>query len=107
LAVEQFIKPDAGTGNINANPLFADTLLYNLSDSSHCVGWGTNSVQISGTWYYAPSIDYDGDPRPNPVDNFVDMGAQESNFLINGIINEDSDYFPNTFSLIQNYPWKL
>jgi len=53
--------------------------------------------------YRAPPFDYDGDPRPNPVDNLVDMGAQESNHP-NGIIKEDTDLLPMTFSLKQNYP---
>jgi parallel beta-helix repeat protein len=95
-----------GQGNINADPMFADTILYELSDSSKCVGWGTDSVQILGTPYYAPSIDYDGDPRPNPVDNFVDMGAQESAYpkvIIDNLANADLDV-PLSFALFQNYP---
>jgi len=94
-----------GEGNKNSNPFFTDTLLYNLSDSSHCVGWGIDSVQITGTWYHAPSLDYDGDPRPNPIDNFVDMGAQESPYpQVLDLIEENYDNLPNVFSLKQNYP---
>ena len=88
-----------GEGNIDADPLFADTLLYNLSVSSPCVGWGTDST----LGYLAPIFDYDGDPRPNPVDNLVDMGAQESYFP-NSIIKENTKYLPKVFSLKQNYP---
>ena len=69
---------------------------------------GCNSIILNPRtspvgWYYAPIIDYDGESRPNPFDSFVDMGAQESDFLI-GIVNDNSDYVPNTFSLKQNYP---
>jgi len=92
-----------GTGNINTDPLFADTLIYNLSDSSPCVGTGVDSIQITGTWYYCPATDFAGNPRPNSVDDLVDMGALESSFP-SGIIKEDSDYLPKVFSLKQNYP---
>jgi predicted GH43/DUF377 family glycosyl hydrolase len=92
-----------GTGNIDVDPFFADTVLFNLTQNSPCVGAGIDSLQISGTWYYAPPFDYDGDPRPNPVDEYVDIGAQESDFPT-GIIKEDSDYLPKTFFLKQNYP---
>ncbi|MCP4412162.1 MAG: T9SS type A sorting domain-containing protein, partial [Gammaproteobacteria bacterium] len=88
-----------GEGNINANPQFADTLLYNLSVSSPCVGWGTDST----LGYLAPPFDYDGDPRPNPVDYLVDMGAQESYFP-NGITKDDTDNLAKVYSLKQNYP---
>jgi len=94
-----------GQGNINADPFFADTLSYNLSDSSKCVGWGTDSIQISSTWYNSPKFDFDGDPRPNPIDEYVDIGAQESPYSNPwGIEKEESDYLPTVFSLKQNYP---
>jgi len=94
----------SGTGNINSDPFFADSV-FNLADSSLCIGAGIDSIEISGTWYYAPPFDYDGDPRPNPVDNFVDMGAQESPFpKIIDIIKKDLDNLPKIFSLKQNYP---
>jgi len=93
-----------GIGNINSDPLFADTLLYNLSDSSLCIGAGIDSIDKGGTWYYAPPFDFDGDPRPNPVDMYVDIGAHESKFSPTGIIKEDFDHIPKTFSLKQNYP---
>ncbi len=73
----------SGTGlnNINVDPLFVDTM-YNLADSSMCIGAGINSIEISGTWYYAPPFDYDGDPRPNPPECMPDIGAQESQLCI-------------------------
>jgi len=88
----------SGTGNIDADPLFFGSI-FNLSPNSLCVGTGIDSI----LGYHAPPFDYDGDPRPNSVDEFVDMGAQESNFP-NGIIKEDSDNIPKIFSLKQNYP---
>ncbi len=92
-----------GIKNIDSDPLFADSLLYELAQSSPCVGAGVDSLQLTGTWYHAPPFDCDGDPRPNPVDDFIDIGAQESPF-ITGIIKENTDYLPNSFSLKQNYP---
>ncbi|SVB92280.1 uncharacterized protein METZ01_LOCUS245134, partial [marine metagenome] len=38
---------------------------------------GTDSIQISGTWYTAPTTDLDG-IRPNPAGTVLDMGAYES-----------------------------
>lgn len=93
----------SGEGNINADPLFLDTLSYNLSDLSPCVGTGIDSVQIAGTWYYCPATDISGRQRPDDVDLLVDMGAHESIFP-NGIIDEYSDFLPTSFSLKQNYP---
>jgi len=95
----------SGIGNINVDPLFADSLLFELSEFSPCVGAGIDSVQISGNWYNAPSFDYDGDLRPNPIDEYVDIGAQESPYSSPwGIEKEDSDNLPKIFSLKQNYP---
>lgn len=67
----------AGEGNIDTDPFFADTL-YNLSDSSFCIGAGIDSIQIGGVWYQAPPFDFDGDPRPLPAGTLPDIGAQES-----------------------------
>jgi hypothetical protein len=93
-----------GEGNIDADPLFADIILFNLSQNSPCIGAGKDSIQISGALYYAPPFDYCGGPRPNPIDKYIDIGAQESEFPPSGIIKEESDYLPKTFSLKQNYP---
>ena len=67
--------------NINDDPLYSDTL-FNLSDLSPCIGAGIDSIEISGIWYYAPSFDYDGDPRPNPPECMPDIGALESPLCI-------------------------
>jgi hypothetical protein len=94
----------SGEGNIDADPLFLDTLKYNLSELSPCVGTGIDSIQIAGTWYYCPVTDYFGNPRPNSVDEFVDMGAAESPYpKVTGIKDEEF-FMPQTFKLGQNYP---
>ncbi len=66
-----------GSNNIDVNPFFADQA-FNLADTSLCIGAGIDSIKISGIWYYAPSFDIDGDPRPNPPECMPDIGAQES-----------------------------
>ena len=67
----------AGEGNIDADPLFLDTL-FHLSDLSPCIGAGIDSIQIAGTWYYSPVIDIEGNPRPDPAGSMPDMGASEN-----------------------------
>jgi hypothetical protein len=96
----------AGLGNIDANPNFASgDSLFNLSDSSQCIGTGLDSIEIGSTWYYAPPFDFDGDPRPDPVDMYVDIGAQESPYIRVLTSIEDVDgSIPKIFKLEQNYP---
>jgi hypothetical protein len=48
--------------------------------------------------YKAPLKDYFGNPRPNPVDEYVDLGAIESTFMVGGIrpgIYNSFSLFPN------------
>jgi len=61
-----------GEGNINANPLFADTD-GRLSPGSPCIDAGDNSAVTSWT-------DLDGNPRI--VNDIVDMGAFEANPIV-------------------------
>jgi hypothetical protein len=95
-----------GEGNIDVDPFFVDTL-YNLADSSLCIGAGIDSIEISGTWYYTPSLDFDGDPRPYPPNCIPDIGAQESPLCepdtIPDIVANSSEIL-NEFSLEQNFP---
>jgi predicted GH43/DUF377 family glycosyl hydrolase len=94
----------SGEGNIDTNPGFADSL-FNLSDTSFCVGNGIDSVEVNNTWYKCPSTDYYGHPRPVPVDKFVDMGAVESPFLQVPLNISTKDLMiPTKFELKQNYP---
>ncbi|MFH2049961.1 MAG: choice-of-anchor D domain-containing protein, partial [bacterium] len=69
-----------GNGNIQVPPRFiaSEEENYGLSDYSYCIGAGIDSVQIDGTWYYAPIKDIDGNPRPNPAGSRPDIGAYEN-----------------------------
>jgi hypothetical protein len=92
------------TGNIDADPAFAaGDPMFNLDQSSPCIGRGTDSSQIGGVWYRAPDLDYDGDWRPRPVGTSPDIGAQEDQSTINGVDESDSAR-PEAFELNQNYP---
>jgi hypothetical protein len=57
----------AGLGNINSNPLFVASGVYELSASSPCIDAGTANG--------APSTDIDGNSRPQSLG--YDMGAYE------------------------------
>jgi hypothetical protein len=64
-------------GNINTNPLF-EYSSYQLSNSSPCIGAGTEGIMIGGTGYYCPGDDFAGNPRPNPIESTTpDIGAYE------------------------------
>jgi hypothetical protein len=66
--------------NIDADPLFVSSASdnYYLSDYSPCIGAGGDSIQYGGTWYHAPQYDYEGNPRPNPINSTPDIGALEN-----------------------------
>ena len=70
-----------GIGNIDGDPLF-ETGSFALSEISPCIGSGVDSVKILSNWYYALPTDIEGNPRPDPVDAYVDMGAMESGFAL-------------------------
>jgi hypothetical protein len=98
--------PDSGEGNINFDPMFEDTL-FNLSDSSYCVGNGTDSIAINGIYYTFSSIDFNGNVRPNPIDSYIDNGAKESPYERNQVpvsVKDNSNELPVKYSLQQNYP---
>ena len=69
-----------GEGNIDARPHFIDAANgdYHIGDYSLGIGAGVYSAQFDDTWYYAPSTDLDGNPRPNPAGSMPDMGAYEN-----------------------------
>jgi hypothetical protein len=93
-----------GEGNINVNPFFANTVDYQLSDSSLCIGAGIDSIQISGVWYHSPPTDMGGNPRPNPTGTMPDLGAWESVSGPVGIETDDFGGIPISYSLDHNYP---
>ncbi|MCW8811167.1 MAG: T9SS type A sorting domain-containing protein [Ignavibacteriaceae bacterium] len=96
--------PDSGEGNIDFDPMFADTL-FNLSGSSYCVGNGIVSVDIIGLTYNCPSTDYYGNARPNPIDTRVDIGAIESEYYWNPVgVKDNSNELPVKYNLQQNFP---
>ncbi len=69
----------SGIGNINVDPLFADTLGH-ISEQSPCIGRGVSKLDVDGTIYCAPSTDFDSNPRPSAVDTLIDLGAFETNY---------------------------
>jgi hypothetical protein len=58
-----------GTGNIDADPLFASETDFHLQLTSPCINAGDNK--------FAPSADLDGNVRPLPVGTHVDVGSYE------------------------------
>ncbi len=84
-----------GDQNVLVPPgLQADSI--HLSDLSLCIEMGTDSLEIEGTWYFAPDHDIDGESRPQ---NFMpDIGADER-WIINPGIGE-----PNKNFVLKFYP---
>jgi len=95
-----------GQGNIDSQPYFANPLSadFHLQEFSPCIGSGVDSLEISGTWYVAPTFDLEGNPRPNPVGSMPDMGVYESALAVPTAINETDNLIPLQFALKQNYP---
>jgi hypothetical protein len=94
---------DSAEGNIDFEPLFADTL-FNLSDSSYCIGNGIDSIDFNGTLYNSPPTDFDGDPRPNPPGSMPDIGAYESPLYSPVYVEKYESLIPFEYTLYQNYP---
>ncbi|MBC8403568.1 MAG: right-handed parallel beta-helix repeat-containing protein, partial [Candidatus Marinimicrobia bacterium] len=89
------------SGNIDAYPQFVDSANgdFRLADNSPCIARGADSVQINGTWYYTPTTDLDGNPRPRPFGTAPDIGAYENQtalpdttFITGGTISTDSTW---------------
>jgi hypothetical protein len=89
-----------GEGNIDANPLFTDTL-GRISSISPCNNAGVDSIQILTTLYRSPRTDLFGNPRPRPVGTSPDIGSHE---LQTSTAVESAGEIPNGFALLQNYP---
>jgi hypothetical protein len=93
----------SGTGNINADPLFADAL-FHLSNHSPCLGKGTASFDFGGGMIcYCPATDIADSSRPNPPESNPDMGAYESP-LPTEVMNLPVTEIPQSYFLAQNYP---
>jgi hypothetical protein len=46
------------------------------------LGEGKDTIKISNTWYRYPMSDYFSNQRRNPIDDYVDMGVIESDFVM-------------------------
>jgi len=94
----------SGTAIIKDDPQLSDS--FTLLDSSPCIGRGIASFDFGGVIACnCPPTDYNGNQRPNPVDEFVDIGALESEFLKTGDgVEEKRELIPANFTLEQNYP---
>jgi len=93
----------SGAGNIDADPVFADTL-FHLANSSPCIGAGTHSHDFGGgTICYCPNADISGNPRPWPANSNPDMGAMESE-LATEVASQEPGEIPRAFALHQNFP---
>ncbi len=88
-----------GPGNINADPLFADSL-FHLSETSPCIDAGAESIYVPiwGTVIYAPGYDFEGGDRPQGAG--WDIGADEYG---SSIIAEHSQNKPKAME-ISVYP---
>jgi predicted GH43/DUF377 family glycosyl hydrolase len=96
-----------GEGNIDVDPTFVDTDNgnYRLTETSKCVGTGTDSSLIQDYWYHCPSYDFYHHNRPNPIDKYVDIGAIESPYVRDPEgISSGINIYPEIFNLSQNHP---
>lgn len=86
----------SGEGNMNKAPVWL-TDCYEPDSLNICIGRGADAVKVDIYTYKAPKKDYYGNPRPNPVDEYIDMGAIESTFPVGGIR-------PRTYQSFSLYP---
>lgn len=98
-------------GNINENPGFLDDTCH-IDELSPCVDQGADSIYIDGTWYYAPSIDFDGTSRPWSTG--IDIGADECDIFakLPDLRTNDKNLvlvvtYPNPFSDFTTYEYDL
>jgi len=89
--------------NIDEDPLFP--MVYgdcHLSESVQTAfhGGGIDGYLVGGRWYGAPSVDFENDPRPMPINSDPDIGADES-ALVTSIAFPNR---PNKAELLQCYP---
>ena len=95
---------DTSKGVFNLDPLFADTINYELSDASPCIGAGTDSIFIDSLWYTIPKTCFLGHNRPLPVGSNPDIGACESPLAVPTGLRQSNESIWMTYQLYQNYP---
>jgi hypothetical protein len=66
--------------NFYTEPIFQEGS-YKLAENSPGIGWAIDTAQVDTTWYYAPTYDLCGNPRPHHIDEWGDLGAIESEFI--------------------------
>ena len=96
-----------GTGNIDGDPVFMDSLGsdLHLSAASPCIGAGIDSIEVDGVWQRAPATDIEGLPRPSPPRTRPDLGAFEDQLTHPvGVAKDAGSDRPLRFELKQNYP---
>ena len=100
-----------GKDNIDADPLFADTVLFRLSPVSPAIARGSMHERLDSEDVIPPVLDYLGNPRPNPNGTSPDLGAIESEYnqpVAVGAqptyINRDISYGGNTRNTIVFLP---
>ncbi len=95
-----------GPGNIDGDPGFLDTLTgdFHLSQGSHCISAGIDSMDVDSVWLRAPSTDIEQLPRPRPIGTMPDMGAFEEQSVGPDGVRRNEPGIPARFKLEQNYP---
>jgi predicted outer membrane repeat protein len=90
---------------IDSNPLFLNSNDFQIQAASPCIGAGADSILVSKKWYYAPVMDFEENPRPNPVNSPPDIGAFES--PLGGPLSDVDEVptrLPGRIQLYPNYP---
>ena len=99
-----------GEENINEDPQFepGDTICH--INGVPCHNAGINELEVGGITYYAPEMDYDGDPRPQG--DYWDIGSDEclmpgigNNFAESSLFDLKTD--PNPTSGIVKIRYKI
>jgi len=78
----EIVGPWTGDRNINEDPLFINPEIgdFHLDIASPCICQAADSININGTSYYCPLVDFDGNTRPSPQSGVLlkpDIGALE------------------------------
>jgi hypothetical protein len=91
IETELIIGPWTGIGNIHADPQFMSPDPYcHITASSPCRDTGTIN-------FNTPIVDFDGDSRPDPVSNLMDMGADEFYAMPDPPVALDPDEIGNDY----------